>query len=612
MQPEFHLLPLPQKIKWLKGHLNLTEGQLIHLDTANPQELLFSATRVQQTLKNHLGLDWNLTASWVDPQGQVGLTLRTAEDRVRQPQGYQLSVETSGIVIEGHDLAGVFYGTCTLIQLISQLESRDIPCVRVEDWPDIPARGVMLDISRDKVPQMKTLYDLVDRLASWKINQLQLYTEHTFAYRAHPEVWANASPMTGEEILALDAYCRERFIDLVPNQNCFGHMERWLKHSRYAPLAEIHGEFPVPWGKMRGPFSLAPVHPGSLELVRSLLDELLPHFTSRVVNVGCDETHDVGHGQSKAACQTKGPHRVYLEFVLKIYAELSRRGYKMQFWGDIIVEAPDLIPEIPGDVTGLIWGYEADHPFETQAAHFERSGVPFYVCPGTSSWNSISGRTDNALANLLNAAESGVRHKAAGYLITDWGDNGHWQVYPISFLGFMAGAAYSWGMETNRKVDIPANLSRLAFDDPSGTMGKFVYELGNIYQASGILTSNSTIFSHILQAPLEQIASYQHSQEVIQKSVDALDAIVPLLEQARMRRPDAEVIRREFNQTVQLVRFACQRAILAAEPEGEQRAAMCTQLAEELEFLKAEHASVWLERNRPGGLKDSLARFQGV
>jgi len=78
---------------------------------------------------------------------------------------------------------------------------------------------------------------LIDRLASWKINQFQLYTEHTFAYRRHPDVWAKASPFTGEEVLELDAYCRERFIELVPNQNSFGHLHRWFEHPQYLELA---------------------------------------------------------------------------------------------------------------------------------------------------------------------------------------------------------------------------------------------------------------------------------------------------------------------------------------------------------------------------------------
>ena len=121
----------------------------------------------------------------------------------------------------------------------------------------------MLDISRDKVYKMETLFELVDQLAGWKINQLQLYMEHTFAYRSHPSVWKNASPMTGEEIFLLDQFCKERFVELVPNQNSLGHLERWLRLPEYHFLAETLGPFPVPWGEKQGPFSIAPVQPES-------------------------------------------------------------------------------------------------------------------------------------------------------------------------------------------------------------------------------------------------------------------------------------------------------------------------------------------------------------
>jgi len=174
----------------------------------------------------------------------------------------------------------------------------------------------MLDVSRDKVPTMDTVLALVDLLASWKINQLQLYTEHTFAYCNHPEAWANASPFTGHEILELDAYCRERHIELVPNQNSFGHMERWLKHPRYLPLAEAPNGFDTPWGEHRSyPSAQCPLDPGSLELMGSLYDELLPHFSSRLLNVGCDETWDLGQGRSKEECAKHGTGRVYLDYI---------------------------------------------------------------------------------------------------------------------------------------------------------------------------------------------------------------------------------------------------------------------------------------------------------
>ena len=73
--------------------------------------------------------------------------------------------------------------------------------------------------------------------------------------------------------------------------------------------------------------------------------------------------------------------------------------------------------------------------------------MPWWVCPGTSSWNSLAGRTENCLANLRAAARAGLAHGATGFLNTDWGDNGHWHFLPVSFLGIAAGAALSWHQE---------------------------------------------------------------------------------------------------------------------------------------------------------------------
>ena len=63
----------------------------------------------------------------------------------------------------------------------------------MEDWGAFPTRGLMLDISRDKVPTMESLRGMIDVLASLKFNHLQLYTEHTFAYTGHGAVWREAS-----------------------------------------------------------------------------------------------------------------------------------------------------------------------------------------------------------------------------------------------------------------------------------------------------------------------------------------------------------------------------------------------------------------------------------
>ncbi|HNR31014.1 MAG TPA: glycoside hydrolase family 20 zincin-like fold domain-containing protein, partial [Candidatus Hydrogenedentes bacterium] len=272
-------------------------------------------------------------------------------DRVKapRPEGYLIEVTPDAVRITGHDAAGVFHAVMTLRQIARQCAGTgSLPCLRIEDWPDFPNRGVMIDVARCKVPEMETLYALVDKLAELKCNQLQMYTEHTFAYRDHHTVWEDASPMTAAQIRALDAYCRDRFIELVPNQNSFGHMDRWLRLPAYAHLAET-----------RGGSDLCPIDPGSIALLENMYDDLLPCFSSGQVNVGCDETWSLGKGRSKAACEARGVGRVYFEFLMKIRDLCRKHGKTMQFWGDIIMNHPALIPEIPEGVTAMEWGYEA-------------------------------------------------------------------------------------------------------------------------------------------------------------------------------------------------------------------------------------------------------------
>jgi hypothetical protein len=422
--------------------------------------------------------------------------------------------------------------------------------------------------------------------------------------------------VTGEEILALDAFCRERFIELVPNQNSFGHMRRWLKLEAYNHLAECPNGCDTDWGHFDEPFTLNPGDPGSLDLVRGLYDELLPHFSSGQFNVGCDETVDLGQGRSRAEVEARGSGVVYFDFLKKIYAEVKGRGKTMQFWGDIIVTHPDLVAELPRDVIALEWGYEADHPFDEHGAIFGRSGIPYYVCAGTSSWNSLAGRTRNAEGNLLNAARNGLKHGAIGYLNTDWGDSGHWQPLPVSYLGFALGAALSWSLEANEDLDTSDAISRFAFDDPSGTVGALAYELGNVYLETEAQVPNGTIFFHLLQTSLDdldkkslQFLSGKLSVDNLQKASERVGEIMERLAPA-IEEKEALVLR-ELRWTAGMIGHACRRGIwMLGMIEGREADGAREELKLEADGLIKTYEELWHARCRPGGFADSVARME--
>ena len=564
---------------------------------------------------------------------------RGADEKGRG-QAYKLKVDASGIEIEAFDASGIFYGLVTLQQWVT-LHTREVarfrtvPGIDVEDTPDFRYRGVMLDISRNRVPRIDFLEGLIERLALLKINQLQLYTEHTFAYRGHEAVWQNASPLTPEEIQRLDRFCRERFIELVPNQNSFGHFHRWLVHEPYRALAECPEGIDHPFAHDREPFSLCPTDPGVFSLLEDLYDQLLPNFRSRTLNVGLDETFDLGKGRSAALCEDKGTTEVYLDFLRQVHRRVEARGYRMQFWGDIIVQKPELIDQLPRNAIALEWGYEADHPFDRHAKAFADSGLEFYVCPGTSSWNSLLGRTDNALGNLAAAAREGQRNHASGYLITDWGDFGHLQPPCVSYPGFLAGAAEAWNTGSAPGADDKAILADLVarhflYDDsearPSGdgfedlnTAQSFASELvalGSAYLLPGDPPMNGSHLFYLLLFA-DQGLDQKRFRGLARKGLEsARDRLTDY--QISGKEPferDGGIAQRELAWAAALASVGARLGLARLGDASDDIAgAIATanvpsaerqQLRRELKRLDKALPELWLERSREGGLERS-------
>lgn len=474
-----NLLPQPRSLKILRGTFTLPKqtADLI-LRSARASRAVFSA------LAEHTG----------------GASVATREGtRAPQPEFYTLEISKNGIEIQFRETGGLRAAATTLRQLLRQF-GRKLPCLRIRDWPDFARRGVMLDISRGRVPKLETLLDFAEKLADFKINELQLYTEHTFAYRKYKSVWQSWGALTAKEIQILDARCRELGIDLVPNQNSFGHLRYFLEDPRLKKLGEISEPFLAETKDfLRRPTTLAPNNPGTIPFLRGLYDELLANFSSGFFNVGCDETWDLGRGQSKKLCERVGNGKVYLDFLKKIHHEVSARDKTMMFWGDIILKYPKLISQLPKNAVALNWGYEANHPFIKEAAQFAKAKIPFYVCPGTSTWQTLIGKHDNALLNLRAAAKAGKKFGAIGFLITDWGDGGHPQPLAVSWPMFAAGASLAWNSKAFDEEILQEVLTRDIFGNSK--VADTAFKLGFIHKKLGVNTPNETPLGTVVAAP---------------------------------------------------------------------------------------------------------------
>ena len=470
----------------------------------------------------------------------------------------------------------------------------------------------MLDTSRCKIPTMDEFHRLIPSFAALKLNHLQCYTEHTFAYKNHPTVWQGTDPLTPSQIANIDTLCKKNGIEFAANQNCFGHLTRWLSLPKYAHLAETLGQWTFLNMPRTGPFSLCPTDGRSLPFVESLLDELIPCHSSPFINIGCDETHDVGQGRSANAVQQLGKAAVYGQFVGDICRSVIRLGRVPMFWADIANAHPEALNLIPKEARALVWGYEPDHNFETQAALHTESGRPWWVCPGTSSWRSFTGRGTERQTNIRNAALAGKDHNAEGMLITDWGDLGHHQVWPIAMLGIAEAADAAWTGQ-NRSPRFLEAVSLQVFDDPSFKIATWLDTFAAcdepIRAIAGTpspdgnptrLQNASALFTELHHPPLrlglpESLTPWQETRERLTHAAGCIPTGA------------GQLIQNELAHAAQCALFACDIAIARRDGDQNQQ-----HLAGRLDVIKSTQSKLWHHRSRPAGLTESLAFWDQI
>lgn len=386
-------------------------------------------------------------------------------------------MKPDGVRVLGGDGAGLLYGVQTLCQMVEQ-QGALLPVVRVRDYPQISRRGYYLDQTRGRVLKLAELKRIADRLCRYKLNEFQLYVEHTYLFRDLSEMWRDTSPLTAEEILELDDYCAERHIDLVPSLASFGHLYMLLSTRSHEDLCEL-------WDASSQPFSFVDrmrhhtvnvSDERTLPLIQKMLEEYMSLFRSDRFNLCADETFDLGKGKSAALAAEKGIHRIYVDYLKELCDFVVQRGKKPMFWGDVICGEPLLARELPRETICLTWGYAPDQR-EEESRRMAEAGIRQYLCPGVSGWNQWMNQIGDSYRNITRMCGYARKYRAEGVLNTDWGDFGHINHPAHSVVGMIYGAAFSWNGEEIPGDEINRQISMLEYRDGSGRIAGLMEEL---------------------------------------------------------------------------------------------------------------------------------------
>lgn len=467
-----YLLPKPKEMKLQEDSFLISHYAHIVIDAKIDGSENVPASILQKCLKKWAGLTLSVIKGIPD-KGDIYLTLAPEYE----DQAYQLVINKDQITVTGKGGAGVLYGIQTLCQIIEQCGSM-LPCMEIADSPAFLHRGYYLDQTRGRVLKSESLKRIVDLLARYKINEFQLYIEHTYLFRGFSEMWRDETPLTAQEILELDRYCRERYIELIPSLSSFGHLYDLLSTKSCGDLCELAGSDKQPFSYLdrMQHHTINVSDERALPLIKERILEYMALFSSNKFNICADETFDLGKGRSKALADQKGVHRIYIDFVKDLCEFLVENGKTPMFWGDIICAEPELIRELPNETICLTWGYEPDQS-EDDCRKMAQAGAVQYCCPGVRGWNHFMNQLKSSYLNITRMCSYAEKYGAIGILNTDWGDFGHINHPEHSIPGMIYGAAFSWNRETLSFEEINRQISVIEFRDHSGQLVNLLAEI---------------------------------------------------------------------------------------------------------------------------------------
>ncbi|HLL72394.1 MAG TPA: glycoside hydrolase family 20 zincin-like fold domain-containing protein [Pyrinomonadaceae bacterium] len=533
-------------------------------------------------------------------------------------EGYVLSVNADEVVVAGKTAAGTFYGLQTLKQLVrGDAPAAYISGVQIIDWPQMRWRGLSDDISRGPVPTVEYIKRQLRTLAYFKMNMHSFYMEHTFGSRAHPLIAPAGGSLTPEEIKELVVYARRYHIELVPEQQTFGHLHKALKFEKYNELAETpHGDL------------LSPQQEGSFKLVADWYKEIDALFPSKFFHIGADETFELGEGQSREQVKARGVGAVYFEHLRRVREILQPYNRRLMFWGDIALNHPELIGSIPKDLIVMNWAYGARENFAARIKPFKDAGLEQFVCPGVSNWNQVFPNLDTAVRNITGFVREGQRAGVLGMLNTNWDDDGE-TLFEMAWYGVVLGAAASWQEGELDVQQFERNYDWAFFRRDGQQFVRALRTLGGVNTTLGISTSNVVFWQEpFTNAFQERARGMREKTREMRLAVEGVEELLAR-EGASVRRNRPAVASMRFaaqrldhmGRRMQVVEQFSRDYWQAYLNLGDRRQAgrlrryhgaiynNLREMAEELAALKVAYREQWLAENRPYWLDSVLARY---
>ncbi|MGQ9673226.1 MAG: beta-N-acetylhexosaminidase [Candidatus Aminicenantales bacterium] len=348
----FSLLPRPERIALRSGVFSLAQ---------KPEILVTSPESELTDLAAYLALVWKENSGYLPEirkhQAEIRSSARMLLSLVKSPislgeEGYRLKIAPHRIEISALRPAGLFYGIQTLRQLLEG--EKNLPCVEIQDRPQFPWRGMLLDCCRHFMP-IDLIKRYIDLLADHKMNIFHWHLTEDQGWRLEIKRYPRLTEVgawriqngrryggfyTQEEVKDVVAYAQARFVTVVPEIEMPGHsLAALAAYPEYSctgrPVAvETH------WGIFDD--VLCPGKESTFKFVQNILDEVCALFPSSYIHIGGDECPKdrwkvCPDCQSRIRAEKlKNENELQGYFTRRIESYLQTKGRRIIGWDEIL------------------------------------------------------------------------------------------------------------------------------------------------------------------------------------------------------------------------------------------------------------------------------------
>lgn len=323
-------------------------------------------------------------------------------------------------------------------------------------------KGFHLDL-RIQVMTPLALKLFVDEIAMIGLNTIVMEYEASYPFKKHPLI-SNSLSYTEKEIDDFLTYCKQKKIEVIPLQQCFGHVEFILRHEKYAHLRENNLEIS----------QICPIkEKEAKKLFEDLFTEIASKHKSPYFHIGGDETYLLGscnNCQQKVSKSSKS--KLYVDYVLMICRILKKLKKIPVMWADIILKHPEAAAQLPKDTIFIDWNYGWELNRHGAVAPLQKIGCKFWGSPALRSspdnyyLSNWSVHFENLRTFIPHAKKAGYQ----GMVLTSWSTSGlysfpmdqgyevidepiAWRhVYPLNGFRILA-LAFKFALDSNEPID---------------------------------------------------------------------------------------------------------------------------------------------------------------